>query len=367
MFGLSSGTFAVFDTIFLISSCLLNLTSFFCHPCTCGKQRCLVTTLFLTGNLLALALYIPDLVAKYGYPLPVLDSICSFSFVSSNLLCTYFVTLGVLRKVLSTPKLTRYRIYFYANLVLAPLIATAIQVMYTKAAIEEPLYVQLTMSSLRYPEKEVTIPMLTCVRSLCGSSDVFLTVFSGLVPSLIPLVSLSVCFLVSYSSEKNKPQKVKEKQQREDSICEMLIPQYCQREQQSWPIVKFVLVLFFAWTIFAKPITLTLTQLPRLYSVEEPDEATVYACSSFWDIGNHIIQCISVSVAPLLLIVSSKPWSMWRFKQYDVSWDRKSQKSSSFVDRPISVMGSMTNMDIGTFTWDTFAYSPRNSKQADDV
>lgn len=222
----------IFKLLLLVTSLILNLVAFRCHPCTCRKQQCIVFPLFLCGNVLTLFLHLPDLVAAFGVFVPSSDSSCSFTFISSSLLCSYFVALGVLRWVLTIPGLNSHRPFFFSSLVFTPLIAAAIQIFYSQAAVEEPLIIQLLVA-LPYsgPRKEIVIPMVTCAKNLCGSSDVVLTVLTSLVPSLIPIISFSISFLTSYSVRKRERKKA-----REDYAASRAIHRFCDREFHTWQV-----------------------------------------------------------------------------------------------------------------------------------
>ncbi|XP_055333070.1 uncharacterized protein LOC129584780 [Paramacrobiotus metropolitanus] len=355
----TSSPLAICRTIILICSLILNLTAFRSHPCSCTKKRCLILPLFLIGNLLTLLLHIPDLVLAFGGYFPIAQLKCSFVFVSSSLLCGYFVALGILRCVLILPDLRSYRPYFYASLIFTPLIAAGIQVFYMKAALEEPLFLHFRMipndsDSAAYA-RELVLPVSGCARTICNSSDVILTMLGNLVPALIPTVSFIVSFLVSYSSRRRVQS---EKYVESDIVSSYTLAQdYCDRENHCWQVLKFVLILFFGWTVFAKPLTLFLTYLTRYYASSRIEHSSVYFCSNFWDIGNNVILFIAVSVVPFCLILSHRS-TCNRTSTTDKYHSGRRSKSLQCVDRPVAIIGSPTaEADVGMFTWDTFCVS----------
>ena len=137
-------------------------------------------------------------------------------------------------------------------------------------------------------------------------------------------------------------------------------------------ILKFVLVLFFTWTVVAKPAVILLSHFTRQYYATATsntdngspfglNETTIYVCTNFWDIGNHIILFISATLTPLVFVCSGKPIPCGQRQEFSLS-SKKSTKING-VDRPVTVMGSINDMDIGTFTWDTFTFAPPREKQ----
>ncbi|OQV24513.1 hypothetical protein BV898_01575 [Hypsibius exemplaris] len=353
---LYNGPLTIFKIVLVSLSLFCNVVCFRCHPCNCGRRRCRILPLFLAGNILTLVLQIPDILAGFRIYFPLERGNCSFNFVASYLLCTYFVALGVLRKVLSSAALQTYRVFFYGCLACAPLLSVGIQAVYANSAVDEPLMLHLAVPVTSGPEKEILIPLASCAKNICSSGDVVLTVLSSLVPALVPIVSLAVCILVSYSAKKRMREKTGTK---ENTAFHPLIPEYCDREQNCWPILKFVLLLFLAWTVLAKPMTILLTHLTRLYADGNfgVKETSVYVCSSFWDMGNHVILFTSATLTPLVFVCTYRPWCQ---RSHDFSPDLK---GCNGVDRPVTVMGSISDMDIGTFTWDTFTFVPPYEKQ----
>ena len=242
-----NGPMMVFQIALLSASVLFNVVSFRCHPCNCGRRRCQVVPLFLAGNLLTLALHIPDILAEFDVHLPSITH-CSFTFVASYLLCTYFVTLGVVRRVLASSWLQTYRLFFWGCLFCAPLLSAGIQAIYANAVftatVEEPLMLQLLGAREEvgnngngHGNQRMLIPLASCAKHVCGSEDVVLTVLSGLVPSLVPIIALAVCSLVSYSARKRLGEKTGGKEGGGVAF-HPLIPEYCEREQNCWPVCR---------------------------------------------------------------------------------------------------------------------------------
>jgi hypothetical protein len=173
-------------------------------------------------------------LAAFGLYFPLERGDCSFTFLASNLLCTYFVALGVLRRVLSLAALQSYRLFFYCCLLFAPLLSAGIQAMSAKTVVEEPLTLYLLVPMPNGPQKEMMIPLASCAKNICGSGDVVLTLLSSLVPSLVPIISLMVCILVSYSARKGIREKTGSKDN--GAAFSPLIPEYCDREHNCWPV-----------------------------------------------------------------------------------------------------------------------------------